>query len=824
MKDDHVEDDREKPTIEVERRRPGSRPRSARRERAKAPARKRQERSTGGSTGGSLFGGGGSTGVPSLPNLGNLFRSPRAMLVLVVVVICVLGLFLLLGGPSLLSEIFGSTALNLPGEPGLVDDSGPVPTRRPTLPPVSPGAGQTWTVMLYQDADDQILEQDILVDVNEAERVGSGPNLSIVAQIDRYQTGFAGDGNWVGARRYYVRQDDDLDYLSSDLVMDLGEVNMASGATLVDFATWAIENYPADRYVLILSDHGMGWPGGWSDATAGRSRGQVPLQAAMGDHLYLDELDQALEEIRAQTGMGQFEMIGMDACLMGHIEVMSALAPHARYAVFSQETEPALGWAYTSFLRDLRNNPGLTGAQLGEAIVDSYVVDDQRIVDDAARADLVGRGQPLWSLFGAADVPSAAQVAQQMGQSTTLSAVDLQALPELLRRLDELAVALQGTDQRSVAQARSYAQSFTSVFGRNLPPAYIDLGNFAQLVARSSGQPAVTAASASLEAALERVVIVEKHGARLPGATGVSIYFPNSQLYSSPEAGPESYTGIAARFAAESLWDDFLAFHYTGESFDAQHGTVAIPLASTPRRSPASGGIEVYGLSASATEVAPGEQIRLTVEIEGENIGYVRLLVGYLDENANSIYLADSDYLASPDTREVGGVYYPDWGVDSFVMAFNWEPIVYAIDDGTTRYPTLFWPESYGASSEQAVYTVEGIYTYADSGDQRNARLYFANGMLQQVFGFAGEGTASAPREIVPQPGDTFTILETWLDLDSQGQVVQTAQQAGQTLTFGDRMFTWEVLDAAAGQYVVGFIVEDLDGNRQVVFQPITVR
>jgi hypothetical protein len=32
------------------------------------------------------------------------------------------------------------------------------------------------------------------------------------------------------------------------------------------------------------------------------------------------------------------------------------------------------------------------------------------------------------------------------------------------------------------------------------------------------------------------------------------------------------------------------------------------------------------------------------------------------------------------------------------------------------------------------------------------------------------------------------------------------------------------VLDAAAGQYVVGFIIEDLDGKSQVVYQPITVR
>jgi hypothetical protein len=62
------------------------------------------------------------------------------------------------------------------------------------------------------------------------------------------------------------------------------------------------------------------------------------------------------------------------------------------------------------------------------------------------------------------------------------------------------------------------------------------------------------------------------------------------------------------------------------------------------------------------------------------------------------------------------------------------------------------------------------------------------------------------------------------MDLDAQGNVTQTVRQEGQTLTFGSAMFTWEVMDAAAGQYVVGFIIEDLDGNAQVVFQPVVVR
>jgi len=817
----------EKPTIEVKRRRPGSDKPSGQRERAEPPARRREPRPSGGAPGGPSGPGGGAPGGPSFSGGGgNLLRSPLGLLFVILLVVCGLPLYILFGGQISLDDTSDLGYQEEATRPAVVEDVAPEPTRtpRPTLPPPPAGEGQTWTVLLYQDADDKILEKDIFVDLNEAERIGSGPNLNIVAQIDRYRGGFSGDGDWSGTRRYFVRQDDDLSNVNSDMVMELGEANMASGDTLVDFATWAIAAYPADKYALILSDHGMGWPGGWSDATATGRSGRLPLQTMLADHLYLNELDQALETIRAQSGIDQFEMIGMDACLMGHIEVMSALAPHSRYAVFSQETEPALGWAYTGFLRELHTNPGLSGAQLGQSIVDTYIVDDQRIVDASARADLVGRGSLLGSLFGTPTLPSAAQVARQMGQNITLTTVDLKAHAELVDSLNALVIALQGADQRSVAQARSYAQSFTNIFGRDVPSAYIDLGNFAELLARSSGNRDVTAAAARLQAAVKQAVVAEKHGARVPGATGVSIYFPNSQLYASPAAGSESYTGIAARFASESLWDDFLAFHYTGEPFDPQRGAVAVPPVGVPLRSPAAGGIQVSAISASATEVAPGETVRLSVDIEGENLGYVKLLVGYLDQSANSVYVADSDYLASPETREAGGIYYPAWGVEAFTMAFEWEPIVYAIDDGARRYPALFAPESYGASSEQAAYTVEGVYTFADSGEQRDARLYFVNGVLQQVFGFTGEDAASAPREIIPQPGDTFTLLEKWMDLDAEGRVVQTIRQQGETLTFSERMFTWEVLDAAAGQYVVGFIIEDLDGNAQAVFQPVTVR
>src|SRR4029078_2771319 len=70
---------------------------------------------------------------------------------------------------------------------------------------------QTWLVMLYDDADDEILEEDMYNDLNEAELVGSSDRVHIVAQMDRYDGGFDGDGDWTSAKRFLIQQDDDLE-------------------------------------------------------------------------------------------------------------------------------------------------------------------------------------------------------------------------------------------------------------------------------------------------------------------------------------------------------------------------------------------------------------------------------------------------------------------------------------------------------------------------------------------------------------------------------------------------------------------------------------
>jgi hypothetical protein len=215
----------------------------------------------------------------------------------------------------------------------------------------------------------------------------------------------------------------------------------------------------------------------------------------------------------------------------------------------------------------------------------------------------------------------------------------------------------------------------------------------------------------------------------------------------------------------------------------------------------------------------------LSAKVTGKNIGYAYLFIGYYDQASNSIFVADTDYLESPDTREVDGVFYPKWSEKgSFNLKFNWDLSVFSITDGQKTVMALFAPQQYGASSDNAIYAVDGIYTFAESGSQLNARLFFRNGKLVSVYGVTGEGETGAPRQITPQAGDTFTLLNTWLELNSDGSVKDSTTQTGETLTFGDQPFEWKQQYAAAGDYIVGFSIADMVGNTTEAYTPVTVK
>ena len=86
---------------------------------------------------------------------------------------------------------------------------------------------------------------------------------------------------------------------------------------------------------------------------------------------------------------------------------------------------------------------------------------------------------------------------------------------------------------------------------------------------------------------------------------------------------------------------------------------------------------------------------------------------------------------------------------------------------------------------------------------------------MVSVWGFtdADDGSgASTWHEITPQPGDTFTITDEYLEFDENpdGEFVD---YLGGTMTFGEMPFTIVPYTAYSGEYVLGIGVEDLDGN-----------
>jgi hypothetical protein len=171
-------------------------------------------------------------------------------------------------------------------------------------------------------------------------------------------------------------------------------------------------------------------------------------------------------------------------------------------------------------------------------------------------------------------------------------------------------------------------------------------------------------------------------------------------------------------------------------------------------------------------------------------------------------------------------VYYPVWPQsDSFKLNFTWDGSIFSVSDGTTSVVALLNPVAYGASAAEAVYTLNGTYTFADSGDQKFAQLLFMDGKLTKVLGYQGSNDTGAPAEITPSDGDTFTITQKWMDLDTSGNVTQVVEEPGDTLTFSSTsVFTWSAEYAPAGDYLVGFMVADLDGNTSQTFTQLTMR
>lgn len=203
-----------------------------------------------------------------------------------------------------------------------------------------------WTVLVYMAADNS-LAQWADSDLVEMESVGSSSNVAVIVQVDKPS---------IGARRLLIGQG------SSQELHDLGIIDMCDWQTLANFLVWGISSYPAERYFVVLWDHGTGWlPGPRQSFGSDWSSGNE-LGIANGD------LRRALQTAYNATDE-RINCFAFDACLMQQIEVAYEIKGYATVLLAPQTIWPLPGFQYDGILEELTADPTMNSHQLARKVV-----------------------------------------------------------------------------------------------------------------------------------------------------------------------------------------------------------------------------------------------------------------------------------------------------------------------------------------------------------------------------------------------------------------------------------------------------------------------
>lgn len=374
-------------------------------------------------------------------------------------------------------------------------------------------ATASWNYLVYMDGDNN-LEDYVTHDLNELEAGGTHAGVNVLVLADRAEGYADDDGDWTGSRYYQIVGDDDDSVVSSPVIEDLGEVNMAKPSTLTDFLDWASTNYPADHTALVMWDHGSGWEL-TGDGSETEAYGPPPPSIAEDDasggatmSIAEGELASGLEPWVMEHG--RLDLIGFDACNMASWEVAHALAPYARTMTAAETTVGWEGLRYDQTLQALGADPSMSAADLAEFMV---------------RTEVEG-GE--WSS----------------------SAVDLDKVAELSGTIDALAQTLIAMPDggQFAWNNRDEMEGADTTWGWY----FMDLGSLSGVV--GNHDETLEANSAAVNAALQAALIANYTNEPYEALSGLSIYFdPRNAAWNDLYAN-----GEGARWAIDTHWDEFI--------------------------------------------------------------------------------------------------------------------------------------------------------------------------------------------------------------------------------------------------------------------------
>ncbi len=414
-----------------------------------------------------------------------------------------------------------------------------------------------WTFMVYLDADND-LENEGIKDFLEMALVGSTSEINILLEFDRIPGYDSSFGNWNSTKRFRVTKG--MTPTDGNALSDLGEINMGNPSNLVDFLEWGIANYPAEKYALILWNHGNGWyrsssssPSSlgvsgltsenllaaenhehylpWVDqpsqeklskpliltdtsanypvnSSAKFSTKGIVYDDTDNDHFTIQEIDSALDNVTKNKNLS-LDLLGFDACLMQMIEVAYEVKDDFKVMSGSEELEPGDGWPYHTILGDLSTNPHWNAWEFGDSIVANY-------------------GKHYTTGWITQSVLDNRQFGRVFNAFEDFASELRESLPEY---------------QKAIRDSRNQAQSYDDA-------NFIDLYHFAELIQSQVNQTSLQEKAGLLKLALADFVAAEYHGISRPHSHGLTVYFP------STTSRLTDYKSM--QLSADSSWDEFV--------------------------------------------------------------------------------------------------------------------------------------------------------------------------------------------------------------------------------------------------------------------------
>jgi hypothetical protein len=369
-----------------------------------------------------------------------------------------------------------------------------------------------WTIMVYLNADNN-LETDGINDFLEMAAASySSGKINVIVQMDRSSSYDTQYDNWTTCKRFKVASG--MTPTAANQISDLGEVDMGSPTTLVNFATWAIQNYPANRYSLVMWDHGDGWykKDGENEVLKGfsndDSHGSV-IGIANG------EFAGAMAQIKTALGRN-LDHIGWDACLMGMWEVLDISRNYANVANVSEETEGSAGWYYTTWLNTLNTTPTTTAIDLGKAIINGT------------------------------------------SNQSTLSVVDLTQIPALTTKINAFADSLMVARGAGYSSAISTALTNCLKFSTSYFTYHIDLSDFARQCSISVARTGTRNAAHDVIVAVGNAVKLYKNSTTYANARGIAVY------HCKIDGSNYDATYNNLPIASSTVWDEYIKGGSTG--------------------------------------------------------------------------------------------------------------------------------------------------------------------------------------------------------------------------------------------------------------------